>query len=215
MALADLGNVEFALALLGLVWPTDREFPSNAAMRVIDKALLSDSRSLQVDAAIELKANALRLVDGGASSMSWPSSWTHQWHSEAHRSVRELMLDTVAIVVEDLLQQENVDEGLLLSLFVELSYALDQDDDVRIKAMAALTLRALGPNFAPWETVFGTLGDVNPAEVVERAEAAIAVARDSGQIAEGSEASAARIAALVQASVSSSLPAEDQGAGSG
>ena len=68
--LADLGHLEFAIALLDDIWPRG-EISSSAACELLTRCFRSDDDFLVLDAAITLQENAARLSEVGC--FVWPS----------------------------------------------------------------------------------------------------------------------------------------------
>jgi hypothetical protein len=138
-ALASLGQLDFALALLGRLWP-QREVDNLTALWLLDRALASD-RAHQ-DTAVELmRENVPRLTQSG-SEFDWPVSIGIRWPAHLSMYAREMLLDEVARVV---LAIPCLDWsiGHLRGVVALLHSALTTDPHARIRGNSALLLHEL------------------------------------------------------------------------
>jgi hypothetical protein len=138
-ALASLGQLDFALALLGRLWP-QREVDNLTALWLLDRALTSE-RAHQ-DTAVELmRENVARLTHSG-SEFDWPASIGIRWPAHLSMYARELLLDVTARVV---LAIPCLDWsiGHLRGVVALLHSALTTDAHVRIRGNSALLLHEL------------------------------------------------------------------------
>lgn len=91
-ALAYLGQLDLALALLAQAWPAGG-IPNHAAMWIIDRGLQSDDEALQELAATIYRNNVDKLDTGGDDSFSVPRSLEWTWSPDLARYARMQLLD--------------------------------------------------------------------------------------------------------------------------
>jgi hypothetical protein len=142
-ALFVLGNLnqhEFALTLLGELWPRN-EVLAAAAVVVIDRALLSGNPQIETDAALLLAANARSLVQS-SSCYEWPSCISFKWTNKIDRRAREALLDAL-IEVLAAKTKSDWDAGCANSILLHLDIIRRTDDEAHIKNGAALAMRLL------------------------------------------------------------------------
>jgi hypothetical protein len=92
IALANLGEVHMAVALAAELWPK-AHVSSSSAVHVVDLALATPDRDLQMSAAVLLHANVARL-DTGPDRFEWPSA-LDKWDIALHPDVRAVIAATL------------------------------------------------------------------------------------------------------------------------
>jgi hypothetical protein len=153
LASKPLDQVEFALALLGELWPKNEISPS-AAVWVVNKALMSGDRRMQEDAAGALARNAASLTEEGASIENgspicwrWPACVTWDWSTEIALPARELILEALIKVMKSK-DREAWKERCAMAFLGQFEYIRKVDDervvrDTAVRCMALLFDAAL------------------------------------------------------------------------
>lgn len=139
-ALANLGQLDFALALLGPMW-SNQEVTSSTAIWLIDRALQDPEENIQRPAAALLSANAERLKTP-EGDFEWPSCLDQGWMPELSGYARE---DIVEALLRCLVSssRNTWDRTAVNYVTVLLSEVMEKDDNESIRAGAILALQAL------------------------------------------------------------------------
>jgi hypothetical protein len=121
LALAQLGQLEFALALLDQMLPTSQVDPASAIW-LVDEAFRSNSVELQDEAAEILHRNVERLLDEDGSFL-WPRTIATTWQPDLTEYARETILEVVIRVLllrpsKDWSQEHLTAIGSILHLIV-------------------------------------------------------------------------------------------------
>jgi hypothetical protein len=139
--LGSLDQLEFALPLLGEIWPENDISPA-AAVWVVNRALLSDDPQLQDDAALALLANARSLALQSSACFEWPPCISFKWKTEIDVGAREKLLDALIEVLASK-SKADWDPDCVSSLLVNLDLIRRNDDEPRIRNGAALAVSLL------------------------------------------------------------------------
>jgi hypothetical protein len=91
--LANLNQLDFAYALLGQVW-TKREISPGAAVWVVNHLLVHGDKSLQVEAAVLLDANADTLAT--SAGYEYPDCVNLAWSNDLPAGAREYLVSALA-----------------------------------------------------------------------------------------------------------------------
>jgi hypothetical protein len=137
--LASLNQLDFALALLREIWPK-REISPDAALWVVDRALLSGDEMLQVQASQLLYSNANSLSTAGG--YEFPDSVNQKWTNDIPSYARSFVLNAY---MEMLLSRPCDDWDLkeLTSVVVQFDEIRKVDASSRLRYSAILCLDAL------------------------------------------------------------------------
>jgi hypothetical protein len=144
--LANLGQLDLALALLNELWPEGR-VSTEAATGVIDLALRSGEEGLQYDAARVLRANAGRLTmtDRGLLVPDSVGAWPLEWPALVRGQLISGLIDAIRYRPRSEWSMDDV--GNLVWRFDEIRRVEPQRDT---RAAAILALDAL-LEFEFWE----------------------------------------------------------------
>ena len=137
--LADLGHLNFALALLGEIWKEGEISPSSACW-LIDKCLKSEDDILQIDAANTLQANAGDLWK--VECFAWPEALVDAWPESLPLTARYLILRALLTC---LLSRPTHEwrPGCLSTFVVHLARIKNQERDRMLRAGTVLLLDAI------------------------------------------------------------------------
>ena len=134
-ALANLGELEFSLALLGHMWP-NKQVVSSTAVWLVNKSLEQDDANIQVQSARILRDNAKQLKTNADEDHLWPNCFEDDWKPDLDIDAREM------IFVALLLCLMTTPRSLLR--FVTLLYLIrSTDQNPALKAGATLALDAI------------------------------------------------------------------------
>lgn len=139
-ALSNLDHHDFALSLLGELWPAKKCTPL-AAIYVIERALDDESSSTQILAADVLESNAKGLIHGG--DLKLPRQFTESWSPKIDLAARRMLFRgaTDAIVARN---PEAWPERGSLNYFAGVAYSIfRREKNAHLKRDAGRLLLAI------------------------------------------------------------------------
>ena len=175
-ALASLGQLEFALALLSQMWPAER-IDSISAVWLINRAFMSKNTDVQETAAASLSSNATLIGVGGG--WVWPTCLDTDWRLELSVEARETVLDALLnLILSRPVGEWN--QEYLNHIFLLLYLIMASEKEPRIRIGSALALDVLLPLFieGPQVGIYTPSGVLNFIEL-EPEVSAVLQERDS------------------------------------
>lgn len=180
-ALANLGQIEFALALLRPMW-SNREVSPSTAVWLINKGLQDPEENLQRQAASLLVDNTQRLIRPSEDCMEWPDCVELEWMPMLDVYARESLLETLLRGLQYAPRTEWSMRGLIWFI-VQLYLIMSSDDNPSIQAGAILALDVLLPLVpAEVETILRWEQPLNVDELRRRVAASVEDARDQAAL---------------------------------
>lgn len=138
LALAELGQVAFAVDMLREVWPRDA-ITTSGALWIIDLAFRADDSELQIQAAGVLSANARRLAADG--TLLFPRDISARWPTELARAARLKLVASYAEAGAAVPDERRTRVWPHLALVAHA--AMKQDPDVLVRRDAGLWLETV------------------------------------------------------------------------
>jgi hypothetical protein len=180
--LGSLDQLDFALALLGEIWPK-RHVSPGAAVWVVNRALESGDEQIQTNGALVLLANADKLKDTWVDSCwEWPPCLTVAWTNDIAVGAREVLLNALLKVLQSK-PKNQWGSGCINTFLVHLDLIRQIDEAPYIANGAALAEDFLlgTDEYAMDFVLFTPLGEMQIAEL--RAQVAKHVLRIGDDIA--------------------------------
>jgi hypothetical protein len=167
--LGSLDQLDFALALLGQIWP-GKDISPGAAVWVVDRGLMSKDERTQIDAALVLLSNADNLKDTWESSCwEWPQCISYAWTNQIAPAAREVLLDALLKVLASKPKDE-WDPSCVNSLLIHFDLIRRIDDKAYIRngALQCVDLLLDTDRYSdPSLTLFAPHGEVSVAALRE------------------------------------------------
>lgn len=139
-ALANLGQLEFALALLERMWPT-QELASSSAIWLVNEGLKHPDANIQFKAAFLLKENS-ELLKRPTGDFEWPDHLSWQWRPDLNVYARNQIFDALLNCLRSD-HPENWSGEARGRFIVFFHRMMSTDKDPWITTGAALTLHVL------------------------------------------------------------------------
>lgn len=170
-ALSSLGQLEFALMLLGLLWPAD-EIDAHTAVWLIDRAFQTTDPTLQICAMDILRANASKLPQRGGE-VAWPISIGSTWKTDLALGAREWIVE---IAVRMMISRPRKEWKIeyLRGLFALLYSVIESESHPRIRGESALILNELLDSGIVARVLFLASGNIYLDQVRERVTSELA-----------------------------------------
>lgn len=169
-ALASLGQIELALALLAKMWPTG-EVDDDTAMVMLEKALRSEAAH-QMNAVEIMLANVHRMTSSGESHIM-PNGFGVSWDPTLCLWAREGLVEVVIRIILAI-PREKWSIDYLRGAMGKLYLAMTHDPQIRIQGETALVLKELLDADIVHRVLFFPDGNVYLPEMRQRVEDVLA-----------------------------------------